>query len=180
MCARMRVRVRACVCACMCVCACARACVCMSGVWPRPVALTCVTSLLGLSRRAMLSVWTPCPPSRRPAPTPECGPGWERLREGKADLGESCSPAEPQHSWLQGPGGIGSRPAACLRGPPGMSPAACKAPARPPLGCSCWWTQCRGAVTGTGSEAGVPAFKSDPSSARPPSLLSSSSVKWAP
>ena len=69
----VRVRVCACVCACVHVCVCvyvrARACVCMSGVWPRPVALTCVTSLLGLSRRAMLSVWTPCPPSRRPAPT---------------------------------------------------------------------------------------------------------------
>lgn len=143
----------------------------------RPVALPGSPSLLGLNLRAMVSVWTPCPPSRRPAPTtldprvhvsgqprlpparcrlpcgprcvqvplahfhvllagtegsgprcgsPQCASGWVRLREGEAGLGESCSPAAPQHSWLPEAGGSGARP------PPGSEP-------RPdPLGCFSW------------------------------------------
>lgn len=103
--------------------------------------------------------------------TPECASGWERLGEGKADLGESRSPAEAAGGgWWQGSSRRVPQRAAGDEPRPGPIP----------LGCFCWWTQCRGAVTGTGSEAGVPAFRSDPSSARPPSLLSSSSVKWAP
>lgn len=151
----------------------------MSGVRSRPVALSCVTSLPGLNLWAMLSVWAPCPPSRRPAPTtldprvhtcrggpascPPCAgcPADPGVSRHLLPICTSVSPAQRavgpgaehlsvlpggrgwgrgKQTWgnhvalqrLQEAGGGGARPAACLRGPPGMSPA----PARPPWAAS--------------------------------------------